>query len=281
MSAFTDPVTLTACGHTLCRGCYTRWAAYAHASCPECRAPLPPECPAVNIVVRDLMAAVARTAPAMEAGGGSSAATAPALEAGALYPGWTGGALVGRCVAQLNHEGNVYGLAMVGEQLVSGGLNNHLRVWDPRTGQTVASMVGMGSSIAALPGGRFATAPGDGPTAEVWDAATATRICKLEGHTRTVYCVAPLPGDLVATGGRDLVVRIWRAATGTHVAALEGHTDWLRALAMLPDGRLASGCMDNTVRLWDLSTRLCTAVLHHAKEVYALAALEGGCLASG
>ena len=217
---------------------------------------------------------VPRGVGAGAAAGGSSAP---------VYPGWTGGQLTGYCVAQLKYEGKATGggLAVVGGQLVSGGVDGHLRVWDLRTGQNVATMAGRGYRIAALPGGRFATATGFALTAAVWDAATATRICELKGHTADVNCVAAVPGDLVATGSYDETVRIWHAATGAHVATLEGHKASVSALAMLPDGRLASGGADETVRLWDLSTRACTAVLQHADSVYALAALDGGCLASG
>ena len=203
-----------------------------------------------------------------------------------VYPGWTGGQLTGHCVAQLSHRGNATGLAVVGGQLVSGGDDNAcLCLWDPRTGQEGVTMAGRGGRIAALPGGRFATAGGTAPTAAVWNAATATRICELKGHTGDVFCVASVPGDLVATGSNDNTVRIWRAATGAHVATLEGHTGSVYALAMLPDGRLASGSYDRTVRLWNLSYHRCTAVLQHGSDfsepARALAALEDGCLASG
>ena len=198
-----------------------------------------------------------------------------------MQPGWAEESLTGYCVAQLTHGGDACGLAAVGEKLVSGGDNQHLCVWEPGQAQAVATMVGRGDCIAALPGGRFATAPYSAPTAAVWDAATGTRTCELQGHAGNVLCVAPVLNDLVATGSADKTVRLWHAATGAHTATLEGHTDWVCALAALPDGRLASGSHDRAVRLWDLSTRACTAVLKHDHMVFALAALEGGGLASG
>ena len=224
-------------------------------------------------------AAVPATVPAPS---GEGAGAAGGSGSAAVYPGWTGGQLTGRCVAQLKSGGSACGLAMVGGQLMSGGYGNDLlRVWDPRTGQNVATKSGRGGRIAALPGGRFVTTAGTALTAAVWDAATAARICELEGHTRDVQCLASVPGDLVATGSEDRTVRIWQAATGAQVATLKGHTAYVYALAMLPDGRLASGSSDKTVRLWDLSTLTCSAVLQHDNTVYALAALEGGSLASG
>ena len=83
--------------------------------------------------------------------------------------------------------------------------------------------------------------------AAVWDAATGSRLCELQGFPLGVYCVASVSNDLVATGSSDETVRIWHAATGAHIATLEGHTDYVYALAMLPDGRLVSGVRPSRV----------------------------------
>jgi WD40 repeat protein len=137
-----------------------------------------------------------------------------------------------------------------------------------------------GGHCAALPcGRRFALAGFSANTAEVWDAASRTRQCLLEGHGNAVCAVAGLPGGLVATGSFDATVRLWTAASGTHLATLQ-HGNVVHALALLPDGRLASGGAGG-IRLWDLSTRTCTAEWKVDTLVMSLAALEGGRLASG
>ncbi len=200
-------------------------------------------------------------------------------------PRHTGGQLSARCVATLDHgAGYVYALAMVeGAGLVSGG-SRHTRVWAQgadRGLKSIAGKVSTWNSIAALPGGRFATAGYDTNLAEVWDAGTGTRLHQLRGHTDYVWCVAALPGGLLASGSFDKTVRIWNAATGAHVSTLEGHTSTVYALAALPDGRLASGSYDETIRLWNVATCACTQVLQHPHSVYALAVLDGGRLASG
>ncbi len=173
---------------------------------------------------------------------------------------YAGGPLRGHCVAKLNHGGgNVLALAMVeGAGLVSGGVY-HIRAWAQGANRGLRSTAGRAVGIAALPGGRFATAGAD-TSLEVWDAGTGQRFHQLRGHTGDVWCVAALPGGLLASGSidNDNTVRIWNAATGAHVATLEGHTDKVWALAALPDGRLASGSNDNTIRLWNVATRACT-----------------------
>jgi WD40 repeat protein len=172
-------------------------------------------------------------------------------------------------------------LAMVeGVGLVSSG-NNHIRTWAQDADRGLKSIAGTAWGIAALPGGRFATAGYFTYLAEVWDAGTGKCLHQLRGHTGSVRCVAALPGGLLASGSNDKTVRIWNAATGAHVSTLEGHTDYVLALAALPDGRLASSSWDKTIRLWNVATRACTQVLQHPSYVNALAVLDGGRLASG
>jgi WD40 repeat protein len=193
--------------------------------------------------------------------------------------------LTGHCVKTLEHERGVWGLAVLeGGRLVSGGYGNtHLRVCDPATGVTVATMVGKGCKIAALPGGRFAAAGGDTKKAAVWDPTSPARpICEYTGHTGYVCSVASLPDNLVASGSDDKTVHIWKADTGAHVATLQGHSNYVYSLAVFPDGRLASGSWDNTVRLWDVShPTSAPRVLKHGSVVNDLAVLDGGILASG
>jgi WD40 repeat protein len=208
-------------------------------------------------------------------------ALAPARSA--PVPPYRGGQLTAHCVATLKHKGagDVWALAVVeGGALVSGG-DNLICAWAPGADSGLKSIAGKAVGIAALPGGRFATAGWDTNLIEVWDAGTGARLHQLRGHTGNVRCVAALPGGLLASGSYDKTVRIWNATTGAHVSTLEGHTNWVWALAALPDGRLASGSFDNTIRLWNVATRDCTQVLQHPEWVRALAVLDGGRLASG
>jgi WD40 repeat protein len=196
----------------------------------------------------------------------------------------TAAALTGVCIARLNKRESATGLAVLDTGLlVSGAMGSTtLRLWNAATGKSEGSIDGgRGGKIAALPGGRFAIAGYFDATASVWDAVSRTRVCELQGHTGYVYCVAALPGGLVATGSKDCTVRLWTAATGAPVATLQ-HGGPVVALALLPDGRLVS-CGGGNIRLWDLSTRTCTAEWNADGSFTpaSLAALQGGRLASG
>jgi hypothetical protein len=250
-------------------------------------------CPSCTLVNAAGAAACGICATPRNAGGGGACtvcalanpdrAAACGAVAHAPVPRHRGGQLTARCVATLTHKGagDVNALAVVeGGALVSGG-DNFICAWVQGADRGLKSIAGKALGIAALPGGRFATAGYTTQLAEVWDAGTGQRLHQLRGHTGYVRCVAALPGGLLASGNDDKTVRIWNAATGAHVSTLEGHTGTVFALAALPDGRLASGSEDKTIHLWNMATRARTYVLQHPNDVNALAVLDGGRLASG
>ena len=87
----------------------------------------------------------------------------------------------------------------------------------------------------------------------------------LEAHDGWIRSIALSDdGSLVATGGRDRLVRIWSAATGKLLHEFKGHEQEVYAVAIAPDGKTAvSGdWLGNLIR-WDLSTgkQLCQARL--------------------
>ncbi len=72
-------------------------------------------------------------------------------------------------------------------------------------------------------------------------------------HRGTVYDVAFLPGDSVASVGADRTIRIWKAKTATPVKTLRGHGAAVRDIAVSPHGRfLATVAHDRSARLWDV-----------------------------
>jgi len=72
-------------------------------------------------------------------------------------------------------------------------------------------------------------------------------------HGGKVLNIAYSPdGQVVASSGRDNMIRIWDAATGKELHCCVGHTDQLIGLTYAPDGKtLVSAGLDHTIRIWD------------------------------
>ena len=77
------------------------------------------------------------------------------------------------------------------------------------------------------------------------------------GHASSISDVAFHPGGAVlASSGRDRVIKLWNPDSGQALATLEGHTSWVQGIVFIEKGtRLASVGTDQTVRVWDLTPK--------------------------
>ena len=90
---------------------------------------------------------------------------------------------------------------------------------------------------------------------KLWDAETGTLLRTFEGHSQPIWTATFSPdGRLIASGSRDNTIILWDAQTGAQLDRLFGHRFRITDLAFGPDGRrLASSSFDNTVLLWQIS----------------------------
>lgn len=90
------------------------------------------------------------------------------------------------------------------------------------------------------------TTPAAEPPAGPWEPA----------HRGYVWTLAALSGGLVASGGRDAVIRLW-SAQGRCLRELRGHTQSVLGLAALGGERLVSVSRDRSLRVWDVASGRC------------------------
>jgi len=160
------------------------------------------------------------------------------------------------------HRGTVQAAAFLptGGRVVSGSIDETLRVWDVANGKTVRVIEGarLGAfSVAVSPDGkRIAAGCKDGVIRE-FAAADGKLLRELKGHRGWVRAIAYTPdGCRLLSTADDGSVRGWDLDKAEPVVRLEGHRGGVLAVAVSPDGRLAlSGGRDGTVRLWDLTAR--------------------------
>ncbi|MEN9221126.1 MAG: WD40 repeat domain-containing serine/threonine-protein kinase, partial [Thermostichus sp. BF3_bins_97] len=172
-----------------------------------------------------------------------------------------------------------------GTLLASGGDDGLVKLWDPRTGDRLETLVGHEGSIETLaisPDGTFLVSAGADRTVRLWDLATLSERLQLQGHTELINSVAISPDSRwIASGSADRTVRLWQADSGqlirtvdstaheltagagiTAVAFGPGRTPPTRIAALGEAGEegiplapppliLAAANADPTIHLWD------------------------------
>ncbi len=159
-----------------------------------------------------------------------------------------------------DHYDEVWTVAFApdGATVASGGNDDRVRLWNPRTGARGAVLAGHKATVSTLawhPGGeRIATGSlSQDDNLKLWDVRTGAVIANLLGHTDKVRAVAFSPdGKVLASAGTDQIVRVWDGITGCPLGAMTGHVDCVRGLAFARDGRsLTSVDNDGAARIWD------------------------------
>jgi WD40 repeat protein len=163
------------------------------------------------------------------------------------------------------HQRNVSSVAFSSgkEQLLaSGSSDKTVRLWDMRTKECVAELLGHKSGVTSLafsPNNRLLASTSVDRTVRLWDVVerkAASPVHVLHGHTNRVWSVSFSPdGQQLASGSWDRTVRLWSVPEGVPGPVLQ-HPQSVCCVAFSPavgSNMLASGCDDGIVRLWDVS----------------------------
>jgi WD40 repeat protein/predicted Ser/Thr protein kinase len=208
-------------------------------------------------------------------------------------------ALTGKQTAGCDLRGEIWAFSFSpdGSKLVSTSEDKLAHIWDPATGNLLATCQGHTSKVLGAAfspdGARVVTASFDG-TVRQWDAATGREVePPYDRHTGEVAAAVYSPdGQWIASTGSDRTVRVWRATGRQDVAVLHGHTGTVVEAAFAPGGRrLASlshnrgigSVGDDTVRVWEVDPEETLPVLRgHTSYVYPVAcSADGRWIASG
>lgn len=182
-----------------------------------------------------------------------------------------------------------------GRILVSGSMDETIRIWDPDTGEhtnTLTEHTDGVTSVAFSADGNVLASVGWDNAIHYWDPHNGKHIIS-DTHTSnraliTVVAADPVgAGNWFASGGLDNIVRLWHGygiVPDPQVYNLLGHTNDVSSLAFSADAAiLASGSYDNTVKLWNVNDRtLVTTLREHSDFVTSVAfSPDGQMLASG
>ncbi len=197
------------------------------------------------------------------------------------------------------HMGIIKGLIFTpdGKQLISGGEDKVIRVWDIESGTTVRTIrgqIGPGPEgkiygMGLSPDGRLLAVAGwmgvftgqkpnredeDAHKIRIIDFETGEIVRILKGHTNVVEDLKFSPdGKRLITSSHDYSAIIWDVQTGRMIHRLTGHKDHVYAATFTLDGlRAVTASDDRTVKLWDARTgRLIATMTGHGNRVKTLA----------
>jgi WD40 repeat protein len=144
-----------------------------------------------------------------------------------------------------------------GKRLISGGVDDAVRVWDVATGTCLQRLPGHNQGVTSLvlhpDGRRLLVAGGDG-TVRAWDLANTQCLFVRAGHLGRIESLVLHPdGRRMITAGRDRYIRVWSLDDGACIGTFGGHANVVNAIAIHPDGRrIISASDDHTLRVWNL-----------------------------
>lgn len=169
------------------------------------------------------------------------------------------------------HWGWVYACAYSpdGRRIVSGAMDNTLKLWDAKTGVAIITLAGHAENVLACafsPDGARIVSASEDKTLKLWDAATGAELATFTGHTGPALACAFSPdGKRIVSGGGQTDFRnpadsfgelkLWDVATGKELATFAGHTREVNACVFSPDGtQIVSASSHTTMKLWDATT---------------------------
>jgi WD40 repeat protein len=175
-------------------------------------------------------------------------------------------------------------------QVITLGQDKTIRFWDVNSGQALrvlrppAGDGGKGELWAGAlsPDGITLAVAGWGAVEDgkrysgihlITLATGAMRTLRVADLKDTVYALAfSRDGKLLASGGKDSLVRVWDVLSGECLCKLEGHKNAVFAVAFGPTGeQLVSASDDGTGRIWSVESGKTEAELGGARAVHAAA----------
>ncbi|WP_413173039.1 WD40 repeat domain-containing protein [Anabaena azotica] len=163
----------------------------------------------------------------------------------------------GERICTLWHSSAVEAVAISadGTILASGSSDYKIRLWNPRTGDPLRTMMGhLGevTSIAINADEEVLFSGSADKTIKVWHLSTGKLLKTLNGHTEQVKSIAVSPnGKFLFSCSADKTIKMWDIHTGEVLQTLTGHSGVVTSLSLSADGKfLASGSADKTVKIW-------------------------------
>lgn len=158
----------------------------------------------------------------------------------------------------MEHGGKIFGLAISGDTLLSGGADKMAKVWSVSKRSCVATLSEHSHAVFCVDftSEYMATASHD-LTVRIWPSADSlppqgAKSVHTLPHPDLVVAVE-VERDVLATACDDKIVRTFSLSTGRRTREMHGHSGTVFSVAIC-GSVLLSGSLDRTVKVWSLDT---------------------------
>ncbi|KAF9353956.1 hypothetical protein BGX34_011286 [Mortierella sp. NVP85] len=146
-----------------------------------------------------------------------------------------------------------------GDQMVSGGYDMAVRLWDVETGECRYAITGHTNDVTAVmfsPKGDHIASVSDDMTVRLWNVESRASRKISNRHSGGVSGLGySAKRNQVASCGSDSTIRLWDAETGVCNRTLIGHSEFVYKATYSPnEDQLVSCSNDMTVCLWDVES---------------------------
>ena len=155
------------------------------------------------------------------------------------------------------------------EQIISHSL---LQSFQPALLRTLSGHSSWVICVAITPDGRRVVSGSVDETLRVWDPEIGECLRVLKGHKNIVHDVSITPdGLLVLSGSQDKCLRLWNTLTGNCENVFEKHQDGIISTAITPDGTVgASADQSGQIHIWNLKNGTCTHSLNTSTTIHCI-----------
>jgi WD40 repeat protein len=165
----------------------------------------------------------------------------------------------GERICTLWHSVTVQAIAINPDStiLASGSADSKIRLWNPRTGDPLRTLVGHSGEVKSITisaDGKFLISGSADTTIKIWHLTTGKLLYTFRSHTDAVTSLAISPdGQTLISSSADKTIKIWQIDTGEVLHTLTSHTETVNTIALSLDGKLlASGSADKTIKIWQI-----------------------------
>jgi serine/threonine protein kinase/WD40 repeat protein len=174
-----------------------------------------------------------------------------------------------------------------GTRVISGGNDNHLRLWETLSERELDS-IDVGAAVRELGvtrDGSLAVIAGDQVAPDVWNLETKQKVGQLQGHSLLVQqIVVARNANVAVTISGDRTARVWDLTNLNNIATFDHPTE-ITAVDLSADGSwIVTGNRDGALRFWNVETKSAGPVMwahHGAIDALALSHDNRTCVSIG